>query len=67
MTDLLQKLWDEYQILVDAISDATDDVEITDASQTLLDAVSDTPEMAKLRGDLYDAGVKNIKGITYDL
>lgn len=63
MKELLQELWDEYLVLVKVIDNATDDVDIDENVQNLIDAIGDTKKMAKLRGDLYSAGVKNIPGI----
>ena len=62
---LLQELWDEYRVLVTTIDDATeDDVDVADEHAiNLIDAISDTQKMAKLRYLLFKVGVKNIAGI----
>ena len=67
MEDLLQRLWDKYRELVDAVDVATDDVTMDDNITALTDAICDTKEMAELRGGLYKAGVKDVPGIDYSL
>ena len=63
MKDLLQRLWDEFGRVANGVSEAIDGdcVDIC-----LLDEItSDTDKMAKLRRDLFDAGIQNIPGFDY--
>ena len=57
METLLQQLWNEYKLTIDAINKATDDEELSEKLQKLNSSIDDTEEMRLLRKKLVDAGV----------
>lgn len=63
MSDLLQRLWNEFSKVTDGVSEV---IGVYPLDKDSLERITDdTDEMAKLRQDLFDAGVQNICGFDY--
>lgn len=56
MLELLQKLWDEYELVISELDNAPED----DLCQIVNSVITDTSEIKQLRIDLRNAGVKNV-------
>ena len=56
MLELLQKLWDEYELVISELDNASED----DLCQIVNSVITDTSEIKQLRIDLRNAGVKNV-------
>ena len=66
MIELLQRLWDQFSDMSHQLEDVLDDQPLNkEPYKTIGNIIDDTPGMAKLRQDLFYAGVQKIAGFKY--
>lgn len=65
--ELLNQLWQEYDTLTKEVCDIADSEQSgSEMGGSLHNIVADTPEMIKLREQLFAVGVKGIAGFEYE-